>query len=385
VAKGFQGASFAKVHRPVGDPVSAAPEYPRYEKLPPFTGVSLTMSLEAILPGITNEVAAAGKIVFHAVGDTGGVHGTETETAIAEAMDAQIKAAKADALPRFLYHLGDVVYFNGLSTDYVEQFYEPYQYYDAPIFAIPGNHDGDTQTRKGDEADNEPSLYGFMKNFCSPTADHFFKYRSTMTQPYCYWTFQAPFAHIIGLYSNVDGMLDARGTLQQQNWLVDQLRNVPKDKWLVIAVHHPCFSLDSFHGGYQDVLTAVDAAFDSAGRMPDLVLSGHVHNYQRFSRRMGRVSVPYIINGNGGYANTERSLHKLQNGIETKKLPCTTARPDVKFAAFDTTNSGFLELSADADTLTVKYFSVSFDSPAVVSKAAVDTVTVQAGAAKKAA
>ncbi|KXV03543.1 hypothetical protein CR51_17160 [Caballeronia megalochromosomata] len=48
-------------------------------------------------------------------------------------------------------------------THYIEQFYEPYQYYNAPIFAVPGNHDGDTQTRPGDESDNEPSLCGFIK------------------------------------------------------------------------------------------------------------------------------------------------------------------------------------------------------------------------------
>jgi len=64
-------------------------------------------------------------------------------------MQAQIKAAAGGASPRFFYHLGDVVYFNGQSINYPSQFYEPYQYYDAPIFAIPGNHDGDTVTLKG--------------------------------------------------------------------------------------------------------------------------------------------------------------------------------------------------------------------------------------------
>ncbi len=273
MAVGFRGASFAKVRRPVGDPVSTAADNPRFETLPALTVTNLTLSLETILPGVTAAVQETGQIVFHALGDTGGVNGTETETAIAEAMEAQITNAAADTVPRFFYHLGDVVYFNGLSTQYVEQFYEPYQHYDAPIFAIPGNHDGDTETRKGDEADNEPSLYGFMMNFCSKTADRFFKYRSTMTQPYCYWRLEAPFVHFIGLYSNVDGLLDARGTGQQQAWLVDQLKATPADKWLIVAVHHPCFSLDSVHGGYEEILSALDAAFVAAGRIPDAVLS----------------------------------------------------------------------------------------------------------------
>lgn len=45
--------------------------------------------------------------------------------------------------PSFLYHLGDVVYFYGEASNYYPQFYEPYAFYPVPIFAIPGNHDGD--------------------------------------------------------------------------------------------------------------------------------------------------------------------------------------------------------------------------------------------------
>ncbi len=379
MATGFRGSNFAKTRRAVGNPVSDPAEHPRFEALPPFTANSLTLPLEAILPGVTAEAQTAGQLVFHALGDTGGINGTETQSAIANAMEAQLKAAADGSKPQFFFHLGDVVYYNGLSTHYLEQFYEPYQYYDAPIFAIPGNHDGDTQTRKGDEADNETSLYGFMRNFCSPTPDRFFKYRSTMTQPYCYWYLTAPFVHVIGLYSNVDGLLDARGTAQQQTWLIDQLKNAPADKWVIIAVHHPCFSLDSTHGGYGEVLNALDAAFASAGRTPDAILSGHVHNYQRFARTIGDVTVPYIVNGNGGYANSERALHKLQRELADVALPFPTTLPDVTLQQFDTINSGFLRLTAKPTELTIDYFSVSFDDPPVVSAAAADSVTISAG------
>src|ERR1700761_9622787 len=98
-------------------------------------------------------------------------------------MEDQIKAAANADKPSFLYHVGDVVYFNGLSNHYLEQFYEPYQFYPAPIFAVPGNHDGDTLTRKGDEPDDEPTLTGFMTNFCAPQAEFLFKHREVMTQP----------------------------------------------------------------------------------------------------------------------------------------------------------------------------------------------------------
>jgi len=375
--QGFIGANFAKTRRAYGDPVSPAALHPRYLPPPPFTAQSLTLPLEAILPGVTAEVAAAGELVFHSIGDSGGIHGTQVQDAIAEAMEAQITAAAAAAKPRFIYHLGDVVYFNGQSANYLSQFYEPYQYYDAPIFAIPGNHDGDTAIRPGDQPDPEPSLFGFMQNFCSPTPQFLFKYRQTMAQPYCYWKLEAPFVHFIGLYSNVDGLLDARGTAQQQTWFIDQLKATPADKWLVLAVHHPCYSLDSVHGGYEETLGALDAAFQAAGRIPDVVMHGHVHNYQRFMRDYGGgVRVPFIIAGACGYALTESALHTLQQGMENEALPYATARAGVTLDALDVTNSGFLRLTANPATLTVDYFSVSFADPAVVSPGPADSVAL---------
>ncbi len=380
MAQGFQGANFAKTRRPVGEPVSPAAAHPRFISPPPFTAQSLIMPLEAILPGITAEAKAAGCLVFHSLGDTGGIHGTEMQDAIAAAMEDQIKSAAAGKKPAFFYHLGDVVYFNGQSENYLSQFYEPYQYYDAPIFAIPGNHDGDTVTQKGDQPDTESTLFGFMQNFCSPAPQFLFKHRQTMTQPYCYWKLEAPYTQVIGLYSNVDGQLDARGTSQQQNWLRAQLRAVPPDKWLIVAVHHPCYSLDSVHGGYEETLGALDAAFAATGRVPDAVLHGHVHNYQRFARDYGRgVTVPYIIAGAGGYAQIERSLHKLQHGLDKIKLPYKTAQAGVTLAALDVTNAGFLRITADPQRLTIDYFSVSFANPAVVSKRPADSVVVAAG------
>ncbi len=96
-------------------------------------------------------------------------------------------------------HLGDVIYYNGQSSLYESQFYEPYKYYQPVIFAIPGNHDGDTQVRSGDLPDTEPSLYGFFQNFCAPQRTPISTYRDAMTQPYVYWTLEAPFVTIIFL------------------------------------------------------------------------------------------------------------------------------------------------------------------------------------------
>ena len=102
------------------------------------------MDLNAVLQA--SAIAAiqmAGQLVFHTVGDTGGVVKAEPQLAVADAMAAdRTGKTYATGLPAFFFHLGDVVYYFGQQEYYPEQFYDPYRNYGGPIFAIPGNHDG---------------------------------------------------------------------------------------------------------------------------------------------------------------------------------------------------------------------------------------------------
>jgi Calcineurin-like phosphoesterase len=363
---------FGKERRPIGDPVAEPKEPLRFVPAPPpATPGNFHLPLEAIVPKVAEE-AAKKKLVFHCVGDTGGIHGESVQTAIAEAMEAQIKETKGANQPAFFYHLGDVVYFNGLSCEYKWQFYEPYQYYPAPIFAIPGNHDGAIEVQAGDPPDNEPTLTGFLRNFCD-SSPHEAPYRPTMTQPYVYWTLDAPLVTIIGLYSNVEGSLDARGRSEQQQWLTAEMKAAPADKKLLIAVHHPCFSLDKPHGGCPDILTAIDSAIVASNRLPDAVLSGHVHNYQRFSREINGKRVPYLVAGAGGYANTPKSLHKLQEGIDTSRLPYQTTHTDVQLESANHDEPGYLLVTVTDTDITFDYFIVPFDGS---SPSKFDTITI---------
>lgn len=373
---------FAKTRRPVLDPISIPKNNPHFEKPPLTNNVNLTLPLRVIIPDVAAAATKARKLVFHVIGDSGGIHGDDVQVAVAEAMESQIKSAGGPDRPAFIYHVGDVVYFNGQSELYGAQFYEPYQYYPAPIFAIPGNHDGDTRVRAGDTPDSEPSLFGFTENFCAPQPHQISAYRATMTQPYVYWTLDASLISIIGLYSNVEGTLDARGTFEQQSWLEQQLTSVnSKDGFVVIAVHHPPYSLDKTHGGYPDIVAALDQAMETTGVIPHAVLSGHVHNMQRFTRRFGGREIPYVIDGRGGYANTDRLAHKLQKDANDQypTVPVTTRSEqdpalELDLEYYDQDNAGFLRVTVTAETLTIDAFRVPFvgDFEDVVR----DTVTV---------
>jgi hypothetical protein len=377
-AQAAQKNRFGKNPSTPGDPVASPKGTPRFVP-PPATNLdNLNLALQVVLPDETAAAQAAGVLVFDAVGDTGGVYGDDVQKAVADAMEAQraATAAKKQPAPGFLFNLGDVVYFNGLSNLYSSQFYEPYQDYHAAIFAIAGNHDGDTQTRAGDPADTEPSLFGFMRNFCDTVSHPDSAYRPTMTQPYVYWTLEAPFTRIIGLYSNVDGSLDARGTTEQQRWLNTQIAAVPKDQCLILAVHHPPYSLDTTHRGYPEIEVAIDTAIKETGRVPTAVLSGHVHSYQRYERTVGAAKVPYVIAGAGGYANTAKLLHKIEKTAQGKPLPKNfqTTHPDLKLAHFVDTDPGYLRVSVNGTkrTLTLEYFAVPFTG--TPSGQAVDSV-----------
>ncbi len=258
-------------------------------------------SLETAVPGIEHDATAIGKLVFHTCGDTGGVKNPDFQLAVADAMKGDLHLKK-DA-PRFFYHLGDVVYFNGEIADYYEQFYEPYDYYTAPIIAIPGNHDGDP----ADES--QTSLDGFVRYFMSPVPQTLRESRdaprTTMSLPNVYFTLNCPFVTIIGMYTNVPehGSIDSI----QQQWLTNEFATAPKNKALILALHHPVYSFDDHHSGSARMADAVQHAINDSRRVPNMVLTAHVHNYQRIEKELVKSGpTPFLVVGGGGYYHMHR-------------------------------------------------------------------------------
>lgn len=295
-------------------------------------------------------IQKAGRLVFHILGDTGGVQHPEPQQIVAMKMEDDF-APGSKAIPSFLYILGDLIYYNGEASQYFPQFYEPYSGYPAPILAIPGNHDGDPIDAL------TPSLAAYMENFCAvtphltPEAQEV--QRDAMTEPNPYWPLTAPFVTIVGLYSNVPegGRLDG----DQIQWLQEELAAAPRNAALVVTMHHPIYSADGNHGGSAYMGGVLDQAVQASGRSPDVVLSGHVHNYQRFTRQVKGGDLPYIVAGAGGYWH----LHYVAKDASGNPVqPGWQAPGGVVLEAYADSRHGFMRLEVAPGSVHGEYVTV---------------------------
>jgi hypothetical protein len=338
----------------------------RFRPLPtPPSPPPYHLSLAEILPpDRTEQIHSSGHIVFHSVGDTGGVESPEPQIIVMKHMIQDFVDSNPSAQPAFLYHLGDVTYYYGEASQYYSQFYEPAAQYPAPIFAIPGNHDGDVFNEA------TPTLTAFLNNFCAPTPRHNKEagdaLRDAMTQPNVYWTLEAPFVTIIGLYTNVPdgGLFDDN----QIAWLESELAEAPKDKALLLAMHNPVYSADGYHHGSLYLTRVLDGVIERTGRIPDAFLTGHVHNYQRFTRTWKDREIPYLVVGTGGYWQLY-ALPKVDG--EKIKTPLAIPNTDVTLENYCDDRHGYLRLEISEQTLTANFLSVprpqeAWSAPAVV-------------------
>jgi uncharacterized membrane-anchored protein len=100
-------------------------------------------------------------------------------------------------------------------------------------------------------------------------------------------------------------IIGANNDRQQELWLAATLKTISQKrksgarKALLFAVYHPPFS-NGGHSGSSHLLAGFDGACQQAGIQSHAVLSGHAHNYQRHTRRMGNVAVPFVVAGTGG-------------------------------------------------------------------------------------
>lgn len=289
------------------------------------------------------EIERTGHVRFHSVGDSGGVPDPAPQHAVASAMAAEL--AGPDPV-HFFYHLGDVVYGYGEEAGYGPQFFDPYAGYGAPIFAVAGNHDGDLEA--GSRA---RSLEAFVEHFCAPEAISAPSQRA-MCQPNVYWTLRHPWLTIVGLYTNVpDG---GRTGDDQLEWLVGELAAAPRETILILALHHCLYSTDLVHGSNLALVDVLDGAFARAGRLPDAVFSGHVHSYQRFSRRCGKRVIPHVVAGTGGVNNLQ------EIAADVPDIPASfEGLPGVTLESYQDASWGYLTVTCGPGAAEVTYSTVS--------------------------
>jgi len=330
----------------------------KFQPLPKPTGKKpYRLDLVDILP--PQQIAAIKQtqtLVFHIDGDIGGIKDPVPQQLVANGMERDFRTdpAHPEADPAFFYLLGDCVYFNGQASEYFGQFYQPYEHYLAPIFAVPGNHDGDALAP-------ESSLQAFVRNFCQAhpgviTPDAGESTRTAMTQPNVFWTLLTPLATIVGLYTNVP----EGGAVHpdQLKWLIGELAGADKNKPLFVTMHHPILSADDHHSGSKAMQDALAQAESQSGRIPDVIFAGHVHNYQRFTRKQNGRDVPYIVAGAGGYHN----LHHVvkvngQKIVPPVKLAGVAGAPTLE--SYVDSRHGFLRIEVTADAVQGKYYTVA--------------------------
>ena len=326
-------------------------------------------------------ITQTGTMVIHSVGDTGDYRGTQQDF-VAALMTADANALPDNMKPAFYYHLGDVIYFAGDVDKYGANFYATYQNYPAFIVAIAGNHDCQPDDPQDGPVDpNKVPLDGWVQNFMSSTPEQQGSLmtgagRTVLDLPNVYWTFTTPYATILGLFSNV-GETEGEIHADQQAWFVSELQAADPTKALIVTVHHPPFSGDEEHSGSSAVETVLSQSFQSANRYPDLVMSGHVHNYQRFTYEVtdstgAARQVTCLVAGAGGYTNLG-TLHKVNGAAPTVPLDLGDG---LTLEQYDEKDFGFLRLEISPTQIQVTYLAAPFSTDANPTGNIIDIFTI---------
>jgi acid phosphatase type 7 len=365
IASGSNGHLFGRLRPARGEtfPIHQTP--PRdthFRELPMPTGKPpFRLDLKDVLSAADyKEITKKGTLIFHLNGDMGGIREAMPQKLVAKGMESDLtKPNPVGAVPQFLYITGDCVYFNGEISQYYAQFYEPYELYHRAIFAVPGNHDGENLSGG---AGTGSTLDGFQRNFCAPSAgtkmpESGDSHRTAMIQPNFYWTLLTPLCSIVGLYSNVPEGGEIRAP--QLSWLVNELKTLPKTKPLLIALHHPPYSADNHHSGSSHMRKVIADAVKASGREPDMVLAGHVHDYQRITaKRASGTIVPHLVCGAGGYHN----LHGISKvGGEKMVTPVDFDAGEgemVRLEKYSDDHHGFLRVEISKSMITGRYYEV---------------------------
>ncbi len=153
---------------------------------------------------------------------------------------------------------------------------------------------------------------------------------------------------------------------------------------LLIAVHHPPYvaaataipTTPVVAEASPEILAEIDAVCETAGVWPHAFLSGHAHNYQRFTRTQAKRQTPFLVIGNGGHAVnalTHKGSPTLRTPMAQPTLTNKEKSDSVVFENYDDQDYGYARIIADAKQLRIEYHPASDTAAA---KTPDDSVTV---------
>ncbi|MEV0151760.1 MULTISPECIES: metallophosphoesterase [unclassified Nonomuraea] len=239
----------------------------------------------------------------------------------------------------------DVIYPAGSGNEYGDKFFRPYQDYDAPIYAIPGNHDW------------YDGLGGYMRVFCDApplkpgpaggrlrgllwrrpeTIDESRlaearKLRSRPSQqaagpaaqPGPYWAIESESLLVVGVDTGIRGAIDRRQTAWLREVSLD-----PRPKILVTG--KPIYTRNEYKPSpLEDGGTIDDIVRDPRHRYV-AAIGGDVHNYQRYPVRVGDRVIQYVVSGGGGaFMHATHTIGRVDvAGVHEDDFKCYPLRGD---------------------------------------------------------
>jgi len=187
-------------------------------------------------------------------------------------------------------HLGDIAYQDGSHRQLEDYFFTIYEdvLHGVPTFPTIGNHEYETEL-------GQPYLDVY----------YLFEQARRPADRERYYAFDYGDVHIVSLDSNPEMLatVDDTSTDDMIDWLTDDL-STSTATWKIAIFHHPMYT-STGRTPSSDLRTKVLPVLEAGGI--DLVLAGHVHNYERSVPMRGGAPAPtdldaitYIVSGAGG-------------------------------------------------------------------------------------
>jgi uncharacterized membrane protein YgcG len=107
--------------------------------------------------------------------------------------------------------------------------------------------------------------------------------------------------------------------------------------------------------------------------LPDLVLSGHSHLYERYSRTIAGNVIPYVVAGNGGFYNLAGTKTDKNGNPPTPGVTGTDGKGNpLTLKTYNETTFGFLRLTVSPDSIVFESLGVTSGPTSTIDSFTVD-------------